>query len=125
MHLLLHKDQYCNVFGTVVFRLDARVSLTDEERASIRRYGFERALLYSRAELTDPGSGLLGFASRLAFTAMNVSVTVQDLLDGKRVESKDIVELLAAEEQIKESAATLKQILAAALHFAGEETIAI
>lgn len=78
-----------------------------------------------RASLLTEVQGLLGLASRVAFKAMNISVSVNDLTNGKRVECKDIVEMLAVEEQIKEAAATFKQILNAAVHFGGEEVIAI
>jgi hypothetical protein len=125
MHLLLHRDQRWSLMGSVIFQLDVRAALTAEELESIRRYKLENTLLYTRVELTDQGSGLLGLASRLAFKAMNISVTVDDLMNGKRIECKDIVEMLAAEEQIKDAAATFKQVLNAALHFGGEEAIAL
>src|SRR6266568_2351721 len=99
--------------------------VTADEAESIRRYKLEKTLLYTWAELTDPGSGLLGVASRIAFRAINISVTVEDLVTGKRIECADIVEMLAAEEQIKEAAATFKQVLEAALQFGGEETVVI
>ncbi len=66
-----------------------------------------------------------GLASRIAFKAMNISVSVNDLVQGKRVECQDIVEMLAVEEQIKEAAMTFKRVLIAAVHFGGEEAIAI
>ncbi len=54
---------------------------------------------------------------------MNLSITVQDLLGGKRVDCKDIVEMLAVEEQIKTACQTFKQVLDAAAHFGGEEVL--
>jgi hypothetical protein len=125
MHLLLHRDQRWSLMGSVIFQLDVRAALTTEELESIRRYKLEKTTLYARLELTDQGSGLLGLASRLTFKAMNITVSVDDLMNGKRIECKDIVEMLAAEEQIKEAAATFKQVLNAALHFGGEEAIAL
>jgi len=113
------------LLGTIVFQLDVRADLSADEAESIRRYKLEKTLLYTWAELTDPGSGLLGVASRIAFRAINISVTVEDLVTGKRIECADIVEMLAAEEQIKEAAATFKQVLEAALQFGGEETVVI
>jgi len=105
--------------------LDVRADISPQERDSIVRYKFGKAVLYSRDQLVDPGKGLLGVASRLAFKAMNISVTVDDLAGGKRIECKDILEMLAVEEQIKDAAQTFKQILEAAAHFGGEEVIAI
>ncbi len=125
MHLLVRRNQRMGLLGTIVFQLDVRADLSADEAESIRRYKLEKTLLYTWAELTDPGSGLLGVASRIAFRAINISVTVEDLVTGKRIECADIVEMLAAEEQIKEAAATFKQVLEAALQFGGEETVVI
>jgi hypothetical protein len=44
-------------------------------------------------------------------------------MNGKRIECKDIVEMLAVEEQIKEAAKTFNAVLSAASHFGGEEVI--
>jgi hypothetical protein len=111
--------------GKVVFQLDVRAELTTEESASIQRYRLGKTVLYTKGELTDRGAGLLGLASRLAFHAMNISISVDDLVNGKRVECKDIVEMLAVDEQIREAATTFKQVLNAAMHFGGEEAIAL
>ncbi len=123
MKLLLRRDQRTSLMGKAVFVLDVRAQLTDEERKSIGTYKFGKALLYTKNELADPGSGLLGLASRLAFHAMNISVSVDDLANGKRIECKDILEMLAVEQQLKDAAATLKAILEAATYFGGEEVI--
>ena len=125
MNLLLRRDQRSGVMGGVTFMLDVRAEISAQERDSIGRYKFGKAVLYSRDQLVDPGKGLLGAASRLAFKAMNISVTVDDLASGKRIECKDILEMLAVEEQIKDAAQTFKQILEAASHFGGEEVVAI
>jgi hypothetical protein len=125
MNLLLRRDRRSGVMGGVTFVLDVRADISAQERDSIARYKFGRSVLYSRDQLVDPGKGLLGMASRLAFKAMNISVTVDDLAGGKRIECKDILEMLAVEEQIKDAAQTFKQILEAAAHFGGEEVVAI
>ena len=59
----------------------------------------------------------------MAFHAMNISVSVNDLANGKRVECKDIMEMLGVEEQIKVAAANFKSVLEAAAHFGGDEVI--
>lgn len=125
MNLILRRDQRASLLGKVIFQLDVRAEISHEEMASIQRYRLGDAVLYSKSELVDRGSGLLGLASRLAFNAMNISVSVSELISGKRVECKDIVEMLAVEEQIKEAALTFKQVLNAAVHFGGEEVVAI
>jgi len=125
MNLLLRRNQRSSTFGNAVFSLEVRAEITADERRYIDRYKLGKSVLYTKGEIIDPGKGLLGLASRLAFKAMNISVTVEDLAGGKRIECKDILEMLAVEEQIKEAAQTFKQVLEAAAHFGGEEVLAI
>lgn len=125
MNLLLRRDQRSTMMGNVSFSLEVRADLTPDERANIAKYKLGSSLLYTRGEIVDRGAGLLGLASRLAFKALNISVTVDDLAGGKRIECKDILEMLAVEGQIKEAALTFKQILDAAAHFGGEEVVEI
>lgn len=125
MKLLLRRDQRSGFTGKVVFSLEVRADLSNEERENIRRYKLGDTELYSSHEMTDRGSGLLGVASRLAWKAVTLRITVNDLASGKKVEAKDIVEMLAIEEHIREAATTFKQVLDAASHFGGEEVVEI
>jgi len=125
MKLLLRRDQKSGMLGVgkVTFTLAVRAELTEEEKSNIKKYKLGETMLYERATLTDKGSGLLGVASRLAFKMMNLSVSVNDLSNGKKIDCKDIVEMLAVEDQIKEAAQTFKNVLEAAAQFGGEEVI--
>jgi len=125
MKLLLRRDQHSSgiVRSTITFSLTVRADLSDQERKNIQKYKLGESILYTRGELADKGSGLLGLASRVAFKMMNISVSVNDLANGKQVQCKDIMEMLAVEEQIKEAAANFKLVLEAAAHFGGEEVI--
>src|SRR5438552_18439477 len=125
MKLLLRRDQKSGLvgMGKVTFTLTVRAELTDPEKSNIKKYKLGDTMLYERETLADRGSGLLGLASRLAFKMMNLSIAVNDLADGKKVDCKDIVEMLAVEDQIKEAAQTFKSVLEAAASFGGEEVI--
>ena len=123
MKLLLRRDQKSGLIGKITFTLTVRSELTDEEKNNIRKYKLGDTMLYERDKLIDRGSGLLGLASRLAFKMMNISVSVDDLAGGKKIDCKDIVEMLAVEDQIKEAAQTFKNVLEAAASFGGEEVI--
>lgn len=125
MKLLLRRDQKSGLMGGMSFLLSVRADLSPEERNHIAKYKLGNSVLYSRGQITDPGAGLLGLASRLAFKAMNISVSVDDLVGGKRVECKDIVEMLAVEDQLKEACRTFKAVLGAAATFGGEEVVAL
>ncbi len=96
---------------------------TREERAAVDKYKMGDTMLYEKNKMLDPGSGLLGVASRLAFAAVNTTVSVKDLVQGKSVECKDIVEMLAIEAQIIEAAKTFNDVLHAAATFGGEQII--
>ena len=125
MKLLLRRDQQTGgvIRTTITFSLTVRADLSQEERRNIEKYKLGDSILYTRGELADKGAGLLGLASRVAFKMMNISISVNDLANGKRVECKDILEMLAVEEQVKEAAGNFKQVLQAAAHFGGEEVI--
>ncbi len=125
MKLLLRRDQRSGLLNKVIFTLDVRAEVSDQERQHIKKYRLGDTELYSSHEMTDRGSGLLGVASRLTFKAINLRVSVNDLASGKRIEAKDIVEMLAIEDQIREAAQTFKQVLDAAATFGGEEVVEI
>ena len=125
MKLLLRRDQKSGLIGGVSFSLSVRADLSPDEKKNIDKYKLGKTVLYTQGALVDSGSGLLGLASRLAFKAMNISVSVDDLTDGKRIECKDIVEMLAVEDQIKEASKTFKLVLEAAATFGGEEVVAL
>lgn len=126
MKLLLRRDQKpALVMGSPTFTLDVRAEVTPQEKAAIEKYKLGKTVLYERNTLVDKGSGLLGLASRMAFKMMNLSVSVSDLAGGKRIDCKDIVEMLAVENQIKEACQTFKDVLTACTHFGGEEVVTI
>ena len=122
MKLLLRRDQKAGILGKVAFTLDVRADLSPEELNDIRKYKLGETMLYQSHELTR-GSGLLGFASRLAWKAVTLNVSVNDLASGKRIEIKDIVEMIAIEEYIRDAAQTFAAVLHAASTFGGEEVI--
>jgi hypothetical protein len=126
MKLILRRNQKSGaILGKVTFSLDVRAELSPDELKNINRYKLGDTELYSSHEMVNRGSGLLGAASRLAWKAITLRICVNDLANGKRVEAKDIIEMLAIEDQIREAAKTFKQVLDAAATFGGEEAIEI
>jgi len=125
MDLILRRDQRQGIMGKMSFSLTVHAKITPQEQQAIAKYKMGDTLLYQKNEMADPGRGLLGLASRVAFKAMNVTITVSDLVNGKVVECKNVLEMLGVEEQIKEAAITFKQVLNAATHFGGEEVISL
>jgi len=124
MKILLRRDQKSSgLMGGIKFTLAIRAELTEAENSNIQKYRLGDTMLYERERVADPGSGFLGAASRLAFRMRNLTVSVNDLSRGKTIEFKDIVEMLAAEDQIKEAGQTFKNVLDAAASFGGETVV--
>jgi len=123
MKLLLKREQKSSMMGKISFALNVRAELSEDEKSNIKKYKLGETMLYEREKLADRGSGLLGVASRFAFKMLNISVSVDDLSKGKQIECKDIVEMLAVEDQLKEAAQTFKNVLEAAASFGGEEVL--
>jgi len=124
MKLILRRNQKETgiLSKTITFYLDVRAELTPEESTNITKYKLGDTVLYQRDSI-EGGSGLLGVASRLAYQAMNISITAGDLYRGKRIDCKDIVEMVAIEEQVREAAQNFKIILDTAAQFGGEEVV--
>lgn len=125
MKLLLRRGQRASglLTTTITFSLHVRAELTPEEKAAVAKYKLGQTMLYERNKVVDPGSGLLGLASRLAMAAVNLTILVDDLERGKKIDCKSIVEMLAVEVQVKEAAEMFKKILDACRFFDGEEVI--
>jgi hypothetical protein len=124
MQLLLRRDQKSSLMGKAVFTLDVRAQMSEEEREATRKYKLGETVLYLSHDVPN-GTGLLGLASTLAWKAVSLNIQVKDLERGKTIECKDIVEMLAIEEHIKEAARTFVAVLAAAATFGGEEEVAL
>lgn len=138
MKLQLRRDQKAGLLGKIAFTLDIRAQLSPEEQAHIKKYKLGDTILYQRDSPKDTGPvqyqsnvwKALGTFTRLMgavfkYRVLNLTIQVKDLEDGKRIEVKDIMEMLAVEAQIKEAAHTFKQILDVSAHFGGEEIIEI
>ncbi len=113
--------------GKVTFTLDVRVALSDDMLALVKRYKMGKEVLYYKEKVDTSGIERMGTMAQLgrsiAARALNVKITIDDLVKGKHIECKDILEIRAAEEQIKDACAAFKEVLQTAAHFGGEEVI--
>ncbi|MBS1985525.1 MAG: hypothetical protein JST16_15270 [Bdellovibrionales bacterium] len=126
MKLLLRRGERSTTFGNPVYILEVRADLSSEERAGIDKYKFGKSLLYSRKGKPDidPRTASAGqFGALLLHYATDMTVSVNDLVHGKRIECKDIMEMLAAEAQLREAATNFASVLRAASQFGGEEVV--
>lgn len=137
MKLVLTRSQRAGgMFGSSnLFILDAIAEVTPEERSLLQKYGLMTQVLYSSAGARKhneaagqalASGGLLGLAKgfgRIAMAKLNLSVTINSLLDGVHIESKDIEESLGAEAAIREGAQNLNGYIEAALTYDGQPRI--
>lgn len=137
MKLLLRRAQRSAglMGGKVLFTLDARLAVTDEEAALIKKYGLGKLTIYSsetaqkhlgaaHANLGD--GGVLGFAKgavRIGLAALSLRCTIDSLTAGQHIECKEMEELLAAESAILEACNNAKAFLEVSKTFDGREQV--
>ena len=125
MKLLLRRDQRSGMTGKIIFTLTVRADLATTERDAINKYKLGDTMLYARERLHLEDDSLKSVAKFWLKHALNLTVQVKDLVNGKSVECKDILEMMAAEEQLKEAARVFGVILRSAMYFGGEEVIEV
>lgn len=124
MKLLLRRNQKAGLLGgKITFTLTVRADLSSEEREAIKKYRLGDTMLYAREWLNVEEASFKGLAHFYLRHAMNLTIQAKDLADGKIIDCKDILEMLAAEAQVKEAAQAFSVMLQAAKHFGGEEVI--
>ena len=128
MKLILRRSQRATglISKSVQFSLNARVQLTEAEAANVKKYKMGSEVLYSKDRMgyrdwDNESAG--GMARNLAAIAVAVTITVNDLVRGKTVECKDILEMSAIVEQIKSASGGFKIMLDAAAQFEGEQVL--
>lgn len=136
MKLKLRRSQQSGMTGKVSFKLFFIVELDDDEQAALDKYRFGKHVVYETPKGAAASEGLKaavaagglggmgrGLASTIAAKAFNQILTVNDMVNGKEIVCKDIDEMIAAEEQIKDACQSLSRILYMCRHFEGEEVI--
>ena len=127
MQLKLSRSQKTGMTGKVIFKLHAMALLTPEEEDAVKRYKLHKEVVWSKVKV-DPREAqtALGAIGKLAVgMAVNTALTIQDLQQGRAFECKEITEMLAIEQDLKQACEVLVQILTAATYFDGDELIDI
>ena len=92
----------------------------------MKHYGLGSAVLYQKdIELKFSANILVAFWRFLWLwlTKKKWRVTVNDLVNGRTLSAKDVIEMLSIEEDMRKAAETFAQVLRAASYFGGEEVI--
>jgi hypothetical protein len=128
MKLTLRRSQASTgiLSKTVQFSLNAKVQLSDQEAADVKKYKMGSEIIYSKDRMgynehANDSAG--GMARNLAAIAAAITITVDDLVRGKTINCKDILEMMAIVEQVKGACGNFKAMLEASAQFEGEETI--
>ena len=117
MKLVIRRNQadVKGLFGGhkgVRFSLFGQVGVTDAERALIERYKV--------GEYT-----LADYELRLSKETITFHVSINDLMNGKSVETDSISTLLELEGKLKEGCLNLKNLLQVMTTFGGEEVVEV
>lgn len=124
--LKLRRSQRRNLWGGVGFSVHFIAELSPEAKEAVRYYGFGKAILYQkdlRLKLTANIPLMIWRFIYLWLTRHKWRITVNDLVKGRTMTCKDILEMMEAEENIKETTEFFTKILRSASYFGGEEVI--
>lgn len=112
--------------GKIAFSLHARAELTQAEKEALNKYKFHKEILYAKENVSPDHVNYKtwgGIGRNFAAAALNLRISVNDLIQGKTVECKEIGEMLDVEHTIRNSCEALKSMLEAAAGFGGESVI--
>lgn len=141
MQLKLKRSQRKGMTGKIIYHLDVRADIPEEDLDLIRKYKLGKHQVYTSESLKALSTGAdtalaagqalgvggvgstlkgvgLGIASRFA-----MKITVDDLTQGKSIECKDLLEMLDAEQGVINACENLKTYLQAAESFDGREVV--
>lgn len=113
---------------TAVFSLEARVDITEEEMDHIKKYKMGQEIVYKKERVSASNGNddtWTGLARNFASYATALTIRIDDLVKGTKIECKDIMEMMAVENQVLEACKTFKEILSASAFFEGEEVVEV
>lgn len=105
MKLIIKRNQDTGFLGGISFVIEAKVVLTPEEEALVKKYKVHKEVLF-----TGGSSG-------------SIHYTINDLLNGQRDKCKDISVVLKNEDVYKRAAEQFKTLLEVMASFGGEQVI--
>lgn len=124
MKLKLNKSQKVKgLTQKVSYSLTAQVELTDEEHAYLHKYKLANEIVYAKDRVTPDMSDNPSLIRNLSALALNLRITVSDLVNGRTIVCKDIGEIMSVEATIMQSCQGLKNLLTNCAGFEGEQII--
>lgn len=112
MQLRIKRGQASKMFGGVKFQLEAKATLTAEETDLIDKYRVQDEVL-TQKQIKIP----------LTDRALVIKITIGSLVAGQTFKCDELTDILAYEEEIKQSCAGLRDLIEKMKTFGGEEVI--
>jgi hypothetical protein len=118
----------------VVFCIDARAELTPEEADDVKKYALGKEVIYNSqrskehlakadANIASGGAGVVKAFAGLAMAKLSLNITIDSLVKGHHIEAKDMLEVIGAEEALKQACANMREYLDTAATFDGGEEV--
>ena len=118
MKLKLNKSQQVKGLSKKVsYSLTAQVELTDQEQEYLHKYKLANEVVYAKERVTPDMSRDASLIRNLSALALNLSITVSDLVNGRTIVCKDIGEIMSVEATIMQSCQGLKNLLTKTINY--------
>jgi hypothetical protein len=124
--LKVRRDQKKSAFGKVGFSVHFIVEMSPDAHDAIKHYQFGKIILYQKPLELKFSLNMFVVMWRglwLWLTRSRWQVTVNDLVRGRTVHCRHILDVLQTEDDVREAAALFGKILRAASWFGGEEVV--
>ena len=122
----IRRSQGRSMWGKVVFKVHFIAELSPDAHDAVRHYGFGKAVLYQKPleyKFSIRTLVLIWRAFWLWLTRSRWQITVNDLVRGRSVSCKDIINMIDTEDDIREAAEIFAKVLRSASWFGGEEVV--
>lgn len=126
LKIKISRGQVAGLTGKVTFWVKFIAELSPEARDAVRRYRFGKTVLYQKDPKLDESINIFRLLWRflwLWLTRKRWQITISDLVHGRTIECKDILDVLDVEERIMGAAKTFASVLRTASWFGGEEIV--
>lgn len=126
LKLKIRRNQAKGIVGGVAFNVHFIAELSSDAQRAVGHYRFGKTVLYQKPlELKISFNIIVALwrAIWLWLTRSRWQITVNDLINGRTVKCKDILEVLEVEKDLRDAAEVFADILRAASWFGGEEVV--
>ena len=124
--LKIRRSQNKAMMRGIGFSVHFIAELSPDARKAVDHYGFGKVVLFERdlkLKLTANPLKIIWRFLKLWLTRSRWQITVNDLVKGRTISCKDILEMLEVEEDIRQAAKLFANVLRTAATFGGEDLI--